>query len=81
MPDSADFARAEKMMAGGQGLTLVYFSAQRLRGRSPCTLRNWKVQWCVPVCRELTTDTRPTSLELSNHKTVNQCDLPLSFLV
>jgi len=40
----------------------------KLRGRSPCTLRNWKVQWCVPVCREQTTDTRPTGVELSNPK-------------
>ena len=39
-----------------------------LRGRSPCTLRHWKVQWCVPMCREQTTDTRPTGVELSNPK-------------
>jgi len=43
-------------------------NSNHLRGRSPCTLRNWKVQWCVPVCREQTTDTRPTGVELSNPK-------------
>ena len=50
------------------GRTINTFAPYLLRGRSPCTLRNWKVQWFVPcVGNKRPTPGRP----VSSYQTLN----------